>query len=278
MNIAPFPPLASAEHLGAEAQRQRELIEAVFSPQPADLACAGVSQRGAQWQAGLAAYRGNGLGHARNALRVQFPTLLAMLGDEAFDTLCSHYWRACPPRRGDLAWVGEELADFIETLPTLDAWPWLGDCARLDWALWQTAGAAPAGLNEADLSRLAAGDPQQLRLRLADGVRLVPSIWPVVTLYLAHHEADPDWAVVAQMLQCQQAQTALIWRQPVNALTGLPVQAIDAMTERWTTALGQGMSLDAALDAVGDAFDFAAWLDQAVRQGWLDAVLNIQPR
>ncbi|HEY9145306.1 MAG TPA: DNA-binding domain-containing protein, partial [Thiobacillus sp.] len=102
----------------SEAQRQRELIEAIFSPRAADAACAGAQQNGARWRMGLAAYRGNGRAHACNALHVQFPTVLAMLGTETFDALCFSYWRTCPPRRGDLAWVGEELPAYIETLET----------------------------------------------------------------------------------------------------------------------------------------------------------------
>ncbi len=261
--------------LAGEARRQRELVEAVFSTQVSDTACAGVRQSGAQWQAGLAAYRGNGLAHARNALRVQFPTVLAMLGDVAFDALCAHYWRACPPRRGDLAWVGEELPEFVETLRALDEWPWLGDCARLDWAVWQIAGAAPARLDEDDLRRLAASDPQELRLQLASGVRRVASAWPIVTLYLAHHEPDPDWVAVGQMIQRQQPQTAWVWRQPAGTSTGIPVQAIDEATDRWILALNQNLNLDAALDSAGKGFDFAAWLDQAVKKGWLDAAVTL---
>lgn len=276
MSSLPFPSSSSesTESLSAEALRQRELIAAIFSPQAPASACFGVLQSGARWRSGLAAYRGNGLGHARNALRVQFPTLLAMLGDEAFNTLCTHYWRAYPPRRGDLAWVGEELAGFVETLQELQDWPWLSDCARLDWAVWQAAGAARSRLNEEDLRRLAADDPQFLRLQLADGVRRVPSGWPIVTLFLAHHEPDPDWTAVSQLLEYRQAEIAWVWRPPENPSSALPVLALDEVTDRWITALNPTTSIETALDQAGNNFDFAAWLELAVQQGWLDAVVE----
>jgi hypothetical protein len=282
MNTPPFPPAATMAQQAArtgstladEARRQRELVEALFSAQVSDTACAGVRQSGAQWRAGLAAYRGNGLAHARNALRAQFPTVLAMLGDETFDALCARYWRACPPRRGDLAWVGEELPEFVDSLQALGDWPWLGDCARLDWAVWQSAGATPARLDEDDLRRLASGDPQRLRLRLAGGTRRVASAWPVVSLHLAHHEPDPDWMAVRRMIERPQPQTAWVWRQQAGS-QGTPVQAVDEATDRWILALGQDMNLDAALDFAGTGFDFAAWLNQAAKKGWLDAVLTL---
>lgn len=268
------PASADMESGSAEALRQRELIAAIFSSKPADLACPGVLQTGTRWRAGLAAYRGNGLGHARNALREQFPTLLAMLGDEAFDALCTHYWRACPPRRGDLTWMGEELAEFVETVQELQNWPWLSDCARLDWAVWQTAGAARNRLNEDALRRLAAGDPQFLRLQLADGVRRVPSCWPIVTLFMAHREPDPDWNAVNRLLEYRQAETALVWRPQENPSSALSVLALDEITDRWITALNQATNIETALDQAGNDFDFAAWLELAVRQGWLDAVVE----
>ncbi|MGE5320398.1 MAG: putative DNA-binding domain-containing protein [Hyphomicrobiaceae bacterium] len=256
----------------SEAQRQRELIEAIFAPRPPDASCAGVRQSGSRWRAGLAAYRGNGRAHACNALRVQFPTVLAMLGAETFDALCFSYWRACPPRRGDLAWVGEELPAFIETLEGLGKWPWLADCARLDWAVWQIPGASPAHFAESDLRRLVDADPALLRLKLSPGVRWLPSAWPIVTLYEAHRQRHPDWDAVTRSLAQNRAQSAWAWRPHGDLAAAPAVESLDAATDRWIAALSAGYTLDAALDAAGEGFDFPTWLERAVRQGWLDGV------
>lgn len=272
MNELSIP--ADKENWAGEALRQHELIAAIFSPAPTDLPCSGVRQTGSRWQAGLAAYRGNGLGHARNALREQFPTLLAMLGVEAFDSLCTRFWRTEPLRRGDLAWAGEKLADFVDRLEDLKNFPWLSDCARLDWAIWQAAGAAHSRLNEEDLRRLAAGDPQYMRFQLADGVCRLRSDWPVVALFLAHREPDPDWPAVRRMLDSGQAETALVWRTPENSSLMLPVVALDEVTDRWITALISAAPIETALDLAGSDFDFAAWLRLAVQQGWLEAVIE----
>ncbi len=258
----------------SEAQRQRELIAAIFSPLAAETACADVRQNGARWRAGLAAYRGNGRTHACSALRVQFPTVLAMLGAETFDALCAHYWRNCPPRRGDLAWVGEELPAFIETLETLAEWPWLADCARLDWAVWQISGARPAKFTESDLRRLIDDEPATLSLRLSRSVRRLSSTWPIVALYEAHRIDRPDWETVTRAIAERHAQTAWIWR-PHDDLAAAPaLEMLDAASDRWVAALDAGHTLDIALDSAGEGFDFAAWLEQAIRQGWLDAVFD----
>lgn len=258
----------------SEAQRQRELVDALFAPRAPDSPCANVQQRGTRWQAGLAAYRGNGRAHACNALHAQFPTVRAMLGPDAFVTLCAGYWHTCPPRRGDLAWVGEELPAFIETLESLDAWPWLADCARLDWAVWQISGARPARFSEDDLRRLVDGDPGTLSLRLSASTRCLSSTWPIHTLHEVHHVTHPDWDAVTQAIAQKRAQTAWIWR-PHGDLAAPPVvELLDAATGRWIAALDAGQTLDAALDSAGETFDFAAWLEQAVRQGWLDGIID----
>jgi hypothetical protein len=260
----------------SEAQRQRELIDAIFAPRAPATACADVRQRDARWRAGLSAYRGNGRAHAVHALRVQFPTVLAMLGAETFDALCFSYWQACPPSRGDLAWVGEALPAHIETLETLDEWPWLADCARLDWAVWQISGSAPAAFTESDLRRLVDGDPATLSLRLSRSVSRLSSTWPIVTLYEAHRIEHPDWESVARAIAQRCAQTAWIWR-PHDDLAAPPAVALlDAASDRWIAALDAGRTLDIALDSAGEAFDFPAWLERAIRQGWLDAVVDGQ--
>jgi hypothetical protein len=260
----------------SEAQRQRELIDAIFSPQAPDASCAGARQSGTRWRTGLAAYRGNGRTHACNALHVQFPTVLAMLGEEAFDALCFSYWRTCPPSRGDLAWVGEALPAFIETLETLAEWPWLADCARLDWAVWQMSSAPPATFSESDLRRLIDGDPGTLVLRLSASVRRLSSAWPIVTLYDAHRQAHPDWEAVTRAITQKCAQTAWVWRPHDDIAAAPAVEPLDAASDRWITALDTGHTLDLALDSAGEAFDFAVWLEQAVGHGWLDGVVDMQ--
>ncbi len=263
--------MSAATHT-TELERQQRLIAAIFAPQLDLATCPDVLQDGARREAGLAAYRGNGLAHARNALRLQFPTVLAMLGDDAFDVLSARYWRARPPRRGDLAWVGEELPAYIATVDSLDAWPWLADCARLDWAIWQIAGAAPPCMTHADLQRLAAEDPAGLSLQLAACTARIPSAWPIVTIHLAHQDAAADWSMVRQAILDGASQTAWVWRPQGDAAAEVRLIALEDAADRWIAALAAGASIVGALDAAGEDFDFATWMQRALAEGWLDGV------
>ena len=246
----------------SEAQRQQQLLDALFDPEfarPHD-ALPG-------WARGLAAYRANAAAHAAETLRARYPTLLAMLGGEAFDSLSAAHWQACPPARGDLARFGDEFPGWLRQRRDLAAWPWLGDCARLDRALWRVRFAPAAGLSDADLRRLADGDPERLALRLAPAAELVESPWAVVDLHELHAAPDPDVDAVARALQ-DGAQAAWVWRQGFEARC----MALDAPALRWLRALRECATLGSALTRVGDDFDVAAWLADAVRAGWIDGV------
>ncbi|MGA8008407.1 MAG: DNA-binding domain-containing protein [Thiomonas sp.] len=253
----------------AEARRQQAFIAAMFGPHatPAPSAVLGLQQSGAQWHAGLAAYRGNGLANGTAALRAQFPTILAMLGDAAFETVAARYWHGWPPCQGDLAQLGAEFAERLDAQDDLRDWPWLADSARLDWAMWQAPYAAPARFTADDLHTLANSDPAALRLHLAPGSQLLRSRWPVVTLWQLHQNPSVDDSALRSTLLAP-GETAWIWRAGMQA----QVLALSAAEAAWLHALQQQASLDAALDAVADDFDLAAWLQAAITQDWLGGI------
>lgn len=262
VSAAPGDRAAGDAERQREAWRQQQLLEALFEPGPARLHAALPG-----WERGVAAYRANAAAHAAETLRAQYPSVLAMLGDRAFDCLSAAHWHACPPTRGDLARFGQRFPHWLRQRRDLDAWPWLGDCARLDQALWQVRFAPAAGLCDADLRLLADGDPDQLVLRLAPATALVETHWAVVTLRELHAAPEPDGAAVARAL-AGGAQAAWVWRQGFDACC----MALDPGIARWIRALRESPTLGAALARVGDDFNIGAWLADAARAGWIDGV------
>lgn len=91
-NVAPGGLAADDAMRRREAHRQQQLLDSLFAPgvaQPHD-ALPGWS-------------RGNAASHASDTMRAQYPTVLAMLGAQAFDSLAAMHWLARPQTRGDLA-------------------------------------------------------------------------------------------------------------------------------------------------------------------------------
>lgn len=194
---------------------------------------------------GLAAYRNHLRVLSAQALAVPFARLREALGGEDFAALAWSFWRAAPPHRGDLAQWGGALAVFLaERAGEASGLP---DLARLDWAVHRAERAADAELDVASLALLGQGAPQALWLQLRPGTALL---------------AQRDGPVV-------------VWRQGWRG-AWLAVTAQAAFMQ----ALLDGVNLDAALmkgSGPETDFDFAAWLQAALQNAWLQAVRSSPP-
>jgi hypothetical protein len=195
---------------------------------------------------GLTAYRHNLSALARQSLAVPFARVREALGDDEFAQLAWTFWRAHPPRSGDLGEWGGALAGFlVERAGEASGLP---DLARLDWAIHHAERAADAALDADSLQLLGNTPPEALWLQLRPGVTLL----------------------------AQQAGAVLVWREGWRGVS----QALSAPDGAFMHALLDGASLARAL-AVAAAvkglgaesdFDFAAWLQAALRNAWLQAV------
>jgi hypothetical protein len=268
--------------LVAEAARQQDLLRAIAQPSgalPSALRALPGPQRDADAEEGLNAYRRNAQAHAHRALSAAYPTVLALLGDEALAALARDLWRDSPPLRGDLACFGAELPPWLDGLPAYADLPWLGDVARLDWAVHEAGRAADANSGIRGLERLGDTDPDALRLAFVPGSACVRSAWPIEAIWRAHQidEAERDAALSdAKAALAAGRQDAVWihrqgWRVQVTRLADPP----DAL---FALALLQGQSLGQALARHGEGLSFALWLQRALGEGWLSAVEPLSAR
>lgn len=260
-----------------EAQRQQALLAAIVPPGASGPA---LRETGARAERGLAAYRSNAQGLAERALGAAFPTVRAMLGDEAFALLARGFRRDAPPQRGDIGEWGDELPGWIAAETGLAEWPWLADGARLDWALHSCARAADAAVDKASLARLGVLDPAALRIEFMPGLAVLVSPFPIATIHAAHAgdavaDATVDaFAPVRAALAAGTGEAVCVARQGWRAVAQRlsPAEAVFMQT------LLAGRTLAVALDAAGSALDFGAWLQRAVTAAWLRAVCPMPDR
>ncbi|MBI5925193.1 MAG: putative DNA-binding domain-containing protein [Aquabacterium sp.] len=224
--------------------------------------------------AGLRAYQVNARATAQRVLLAHFPTVAAMLGDEALGMLAILLWKQSPPSSGDLGQWGGGLPDLIGTRAELTDWPWLADCARLDWARHLCERAADAQQDHGSLHRLGDSAPRSLRLHLQPCVQVITSPWPLAALWAAHQLPESAQAAAAETaLQSGQGMRAtVVWRSPWQ----LQMSEISAQDGHWMQLLleasqhdGADVSLGSLLNHAPAGFDFSAWLTTAVMQGWL---------
>ena len=233
---------------------------------------------------GLRAYRGHAQALAPRVLQAAYPTLCAMLGDDALAALAQRLWAAAPPQRGDLGEWGEGLAALItgqlapdaEVATTLSPWPWLSDVARLDWARHQAGRCAVHPVDAGALQRLSHADPGTLRLVLQPGMKWVWSPWPVDALWQAHRLPTHQQADAAhKALSGVQADgphhlTLVIWSATVPGADGLCQTTLPPEDAQATRLLADpSLSLADALLGAPAGFDFGRWFTQALSCGWL---------
>lgn len=236
------------------AQRQSELLDALFQPRP--------PEPGAAWLGrGLGAYRANAHAHAERALRDAYPVVARVIGDGAFHPLARALWHHHPPTRGDLSEWGAALAAFIAVQSDLDSLPYLSDVARLEWAVHVASRAADATPDAASFAWLEREPPERLRLRLPPGTAIVRSPWPVLSVLDAHLHGEPDFATVARRLSDGVAENVRVWRQGA----AVRLTCLDDTLARFEATLLGGHSLGQALDDT--PIDPVAWLGEAVRTG-----------
>ncbi len=257
-----------------EAQRQAALL-AWIDNGGAEPPALHLAEHGERRDRGVDAYRANARATAEKALGQGVPTVRRMLGDADFARLAHEFRTACPPLRGDLGEWGGALPAFIEAHPALAAWPWLADAARLDLALHRNERAADAVIDLASLHLLGAVDPSSLHLLPMPGTSVLSSRWPVVAIHRAHQvpegaEADVAFADVRRALAAHRAECAMIVRRGWRGV----VHLLDAPEGVWMRSLLAGETLAEALDRVGDAFDFSAWLARAVDEAWIVGIVQ----
>lgn len=254
------------------AAQQQALLQALLLPRHADAmktiaahACPAWAGSQKHLERGLRAYRSNGHALAQRVLAAAYPVVAALMGEEGFDGLSRHFWQNAPPARGDMAQWGEAFAAFIESLDELvREEPYLGDVARVEWALHIAATVADGQPDLGSLGLLQAIDPAALTLQLSPGASALPSMFPVVSIVLAHAGETLSLQEAGERLRDQVAETALVWRQGLKPA----LRQAQSGEAPFIAELLQGHSLASALSAA-PGFDFTAWLGPAVHTGLL---------
>lgn len=181
------------------------------------------------------------------ALQTHYPTVLAVIGADAFAHLAGDYVDRHPPLDARLAFYGADFVDFLGDDPRLRALPYLADVARFDWALIAAQIAAENRPFQVD-DLAALGDGlAETRFGLHPATRIVRSPYPLLAirnLALAglQDEAPVDLAAGGCDL--------LIWRQGDNIIW----RPMDRSALNFVTALTAGLPLGEALaDMAGSA-------------------------
>jgi Putative DNA-binding domain len=188
-------------------------------------------------------YRNTFIMGLTKALRVSFPAVHRLVGDDFFAAAADLFIAASPPQAAYLDAYGADFPEFLEQFPPAATLAYLPDVARLEWAVNRAIHGCDR--EPLKLTELAALTPQ-------DHGRVCFAPHPSIGLLRLSYPADVIWRAV---LDCDDAALAALnlHPAPVQLLvqrlpTGVEIVRLDESEWRFATALCAGQPLQTALD------------------------------
>jgi hypothetical protein len=188
-------------------------------------------------------YRNGFIAGVTRALRLSYPAVHRLVGDDFFAAAAGVFIARNPPRAGYLHQYGGGFPKFLEQFPSAATLVYLGDVARLEWAVSQAVHAPDR--EPLELAKLAAlADADQVR------VWFVPH--PSISMLRLGYSADiirravldRDEAALAGLDLDPLPIHLLVQRLP----TRVEVMRLDECEWRFAAALCAGQPLQTAFD------------------------------
>lgn len=171
-----------------------------------------------------------------NALRVTYPTVAWLTGENFFDQAAVEFCRKYPPRSACLSDYGAGFAEFLEGYAPAGCLPYLADVARFDLAIERCANAGHPAPTFLTLD-------QETAIELDGSLITLAVEYPVDQLRDAHDDGDIDSLEHLDMSPA--ARNFAIWRDQ----NGAAVRRLTAPAATFLGAVLRGESADAALAA-----------------------------
>jgi len=215
----------------------------------------------------VAIYRRAVLANYRKALAATYPVVRRLVGVPFFNAAVDRYVMAVPSTSGDLNVYGDRLGEFLDAYEPAVPLPYLGDVARLEWAIDEANRAPDVSVDPqallTALSSLPASRLPSLRLTLSPSCRLIDSRFPVLGIWQVN---QPQHAGDMRVDLEANAERLLVRRDP----DGVALELTDAGEHAWLAALAADAMLGEAIEAAqraDAAFDLASVLRKHLAAG-----------
>jgi len=215
-----MPPLAELQHHFAQAVLSGEV--------PTGLLAGTISPAEA-----LSIHRDTIMDALVNALRLSYPTVETLVGEEFFDWTCRIFAEANLPKTASLAIYGEAFADFLAGFAPAADLPYLADVARLDRAV-ETALRAPTPQRRFVID-------VAVSIVLPQSLTVLPLMYPADEI----RAGIKDDAIMAKIVIEPAQRFILVWRKGFDAA----VRRVSVPAGRFLISLLAGEGAEAAFHA-----------------------------
>ena len=138
-------------------------------------------------RAALSVYANNVRVNFTQTLRLTYPAIWRLVGEDYFRQCAREFQRLYPSRSGDLQHVGEGFAEYLVLKHGNHTYAYLADVARLEWAYQEAL--IDIEIRPLELPRLALVDSRaypDLQFSLQPSLRLVESRFPILAIWEAN--------------------------------------------------------------------------------------------
>lgn len=247
-------------------ETQHLLLQAIFS-EPSDEVYQHLNL--SESDPGLAIYRRNLQATALNALKITFPTVTQLIGEQLMGLVSSQLLVSQPPNDGDWAKWGKGLAEHLKTLDVLSEYPFVADCAALDYLCHQLVRAPNTKFNQASLMLLESETAESITVVLARSVQLLESEYPIVDIRAIHQLAEAQRTEKLAILANQPEQAryyAIAFRLGHEVI----VKSLSEYEYQWFNLLKTHTLGDALSQMDLDKFNFEQWLIESLQNNLID--------
>jgi hypothetical protein len=243
---------------------QQILLEAIWNDESLVLEQCGFDAKG------INVYRRNLLANAQRALTISFPTVFELLDSDIGENLVYQFLRSSPPNKGDWAQWGDNFSHFLGTTEIGNSYPYISDCAALDWHIHCALNGRDQTLVQTSLQMLSESEPEDIFIEFNQNVKVFKTAYPITDIFSAHHHEDERQREVA-MNNAKKAlsvksseQVVMVYRPEFQP----KITTLTVSEGKFMNTLLAGESLEQALVAVneGNEFSFEQWLVNAIER------------
>ncbi len=206
-------------------------------------------------------YRNTYVGGLTTALRLSYPAVRRLVGEEFFDGAAQLFIAGHPPARADLNTYGSDFADFLANFPPAASVTYLADVARLEWAVNMALHAPDSE------PAIVSTDIGGAGVRADASLSVLRSTWPVDAIWTAVLAENDD------ALQRIDLDAGPVFLTVAREHGTVQVTRFDKPAWDFTAALHAGLPLELAMSRTGE-IDAANLLALHLAAGRLRLITN----
>lgn len=200
-----------------------------------------------------AVYKNNVVVSLVRAIGLNFPAIVRLVGSEYFTALARAFVVEHPPKTRILAQYGSEFPSYLDAFTPLNAYPYLGDVARIEQAwreVFHEADAAP--IESSDLQQVKADDIALLIFTAHPATRLLQSRYAAGSIFSANRSSTEG-----SIFDPSVGEYSLVTRPHFECALRILDEAEGAFVAALLAGKPLGMAVQTAMN-IRENFDLAA--------------------